>query len=358
MTTRRDLIATGIGITVGGSFGRFAVGQTKPASVAASDAPVDAMRLVNPEFRKALEAVLARGTPPPLTAATLPQVRQAGKARALPMLPTPEVVQRMIPGFKGAPDVAIYIAGAAKGASKPAVLHMHGGGYVAGSAVDSRRDMQDLAVTHDCVAVSVEYRLAPETTYTGSREDIYAALAWLYTNSVELGIDPTRIALKGESAGAGHAAALAIMARDRGEIPLCFQVLVYPMLDDRTGSSVPASPYSGQFIWTSQTNRFGWTSLLGMPAGSEAVPSNAVPARVEVLSKLPPAWIGVGSIDLFASEDLEFARRLLQAGVSTELNLVPGAFHGFDRSVPQAPLSLAFSQAWNLALKRAFTSAT
>ncbi len=274
------------------------------------------------------------------------------------MLAAPEVFQRTIPGPNGAPNVVVYIVGAARGMSKPAVLHFHGGGYISGSAADNRREMQELVLNHHCVAITVEYRLAPETTFAGSLEDNYAALAWLYANAEELGVDRTRIALKGESAGAGHAVALAIAARDRGEFPLCFQVLAYPMLDDRTGSSVPASPYSGRFIWTPEANRFGWTSLLGIPAGSAVTPPNSVPARVKDLSGLPPAWIGVGSIDLFASEDLQFARRLLEAGVSTELQLVPGAFHGFDRSVPQAPLSIAFSQAWNTALKRAFALAT
>ncbi len=170
----------------------------------------------------------------------------------------------------------------------------------------------------------------------------------------ELGVDRARIAIKGESAGSGHAAALAIIARDRGEIPLCFQVLVYPMLDDRTGSSVSVPPYLGRYVWTPESNRFGWTSLLGVPAGSAVVPPNSVPARVDNLAGLPPAWIGVGSIDLFARGDLEYARRLLLAGVSTEVNLVPGAFHAFDRGVPQAPLSLAFNQSWNAALTRAF----
>ena len=274
------------------------------------------------------------------------------------MLATPEVMKRAIPGPKGAPDVIVYVVGATRGAAKPAVLHLHGGGYVSGSAFDSRRDMQDLALDHDCVAITVEYRLAPETIFPGSLEDSYAALNWLYANAGELGVDRTRIAIKGESAGGGHAAALAIAARNRGDIPICFQVLVYPELDDRTGSSVSLPPYIGRFISTPRTARFGWTSLLSVPAGSAVIPPNSVPARGENLAGLPPTWIGVGSIDLFASEDLEFGRRLLLAGVPTELHLVPGAYHGFDRSVPQAPLSIAFAEAWNAALKRAFAVKT
>jgi acetyl esterase/lipase len=134
----------------------------------------------------------------------------------------------------------------------------------------------------------------------------------------------------GESAGGGHAAMLAIAARDRGEVPLVYQALIYPMLDDRTGSTRKPPPYIGAVFWTPEENRFGWTSLLGVPAGSARVPNGAVPARIRDLRGLPPAFIGVGSIDLFVDEDIDYARRLIDAGVPTELNVVPGAFHGFD----------------------------
>lgn len=202
-----------------------------------------------------------------------------------------------------------------------------------------------------------DYRLAPETRFPGSLEDNYAALCWLYKNAKELGVDPQRIALKGESAGGGHAAALAIAARDRGEVPLCLQVLIYPMLDDRVGSVRRLPSHLGQFIWTEEANRFGWSSLLGMPAGSSNLPPNSVPARVASVSGLPPAFIGVGSIDLFCLEDTEYASRLISAGVSTELHIVPGGYHGFDIVAPIASLSVHFNQAWNMALKRAFARA-
>ena len=358
MTTRRELITTGIGIAAGSAVTRFATGQTTGAPAASGYPNIAPIDLVNPQFRKSLDATLARGTPPPLTLATLPQRREALKALGRPLLPIPEVVKRSIPGPKGAPDVVVYVVGATPGAHKPAVLHIHGGGFVSGSAFDSRRDMQDLVVDHDCVAVTVEYRLAPETIFPGSLEDNYAALSWLYEHAAELGVDRTRIALKGESAGGGHAVTLAIAARDRGKIPICFQLLSYPELDNRTASTTVMPPYLGQYVSTPQTVRFGWSSLLGVPPGSSAIPPNSVPARVENLTGLPATWIGVGSIDLFASEDLEFGRRLLLAGVPTELHLVPGAYHGFDRSVPQAPLSIAFTQALNTALSRAFSPST
>ena len=359
MISRRELISQGIELmaatAVTGSFAaQSVVGQAKFVA-----SPVDPMQLVNPQFRALLQSVVGPDSPPTeWTTAMLLQMREGAKGLARPLLPAPAVVKRMIPGPKGAPEVPLYITGAAAGASKPAVLHIHGGGFIAGSAADSRRDIQELAANHDCVAISVDYRLAPETPFPGSLEDNYTALLWIYSNAAELGIDRSRIAIKGESAGGTHAAALAIAARDRGEVPLCLQVLIYPALDDRTGSTMPVPPYIGHYIWTAAGNRFAWTSLLGKPAGSTQPPAGSVPARVENLAGLPPAWIGVGSVDLFANEDVEYGRRLLQAGVSAELHLVPGGYHGFDLFVPQAPLSVAFTEAWNAALSRAFAART
>jgi acetyl esterase/lipase len=158
----------------------------------------------------------------------------------------------------------------------------------------------------------------------------------------------------GESAGGGHAASLAIHARDRNEVPIVFQLLIYPGLDDRTGSSRLAPPAVGHFMWNASANRLAWSSLLGVPAGSSRVPAVAVPARVATVAGLPPAWIGVGALDLFVEEDMEYARRLVEAGVATELLVVRGAFHGFDLVVPDAEASKQFSASWKSALHKAF----
>lgn len=251
----------------------------------------------------------------------MPGLREGGKKWTQPLLPSPEVTERTVPGVKGAPPVKVYVVGNAQGASKPAILHIHGGGYIAGSAESSRRDIQQLALDHDCVAVTVEYRLAPETKFPGSLEDNYAALLWMYKNAKEPGIDTKRIALKGESAGGGHAAALAIAAHDRKEVPICLQVLIYPMLDDRTASTKQLPPQVGKFGWTPQQNRFGWESLFGVAPGSARVPPNSVPARVADLSGVAPAFIGVGSIDLFAPEDVEYGNRLTLAANSGHCRL-------------------------------------
>ena len=353
MLTRRDLLSAA-GVLTAGILTRSS-GFAQSASAGA--ASPDPMSYVNPEFRAALgpmekmmESVQS------LNASSLMNLRQGMNMSAAPA-PNPPVTEKTIPGPKGAPAVRVYVVGNSSGASKPALLHMHGGGYVLGSATGSRRDIQNLSTALDCVAVSVDYRLAPETAFPGSLEDNYVALRWMYTNAKELGIDVKRIAIKGESAGGGHAAALAIAARDRSEFPICFQVLIYPMLDDRTGSTRQMPPYFGHYLWTPAANRFGWTSLLGVAAGSATVPPNSVPARVSDLKGLPPAFIGVGSIDLFAPEDIEYAQRLLAAGVAVELNVVPGAFHAFDGIAADASLSRQFAQAWREALRRAFTQA-
>jgi hypothetical protein len=143
-------------------------------------------------------------------------------------------------------------------------------------------------------------------------------------------VDPTRIAIGGASAGGGLAAALGLLARDRGEVPLAFQLLIYPMLDDRTVTAAEPHPFTGEFVWTPQANYFGWRALLGQEPGSPDVSPYAAAARAESLEGLPPTFISVGTLDLFLEEDLEYARRLIRAGVPTELHVYPGAFHGFD----------------------------
>lgn len=167
-------------------------------------------------------------------------------------------------------------------------------------------------------------------------------------------MDRKRVAIGGESAGGGHSAQLAIAARDRKEFPILFQLLIYPMLDDRTGSTRAVPPWIGTFVWNVTSNRFGWSSLLGVPAGSEHIPLGAVPSRVENLAGLPSTYIGVGAIDLFVDEDIEYARRLIAAGTETELQVIPGAYHGFDLLAPDALPSKRFRQSLVIALNRAY----
>jgi acetyl esterase/lipase len=355
--TRREALSMAAGLAAAAVLGAGA-GAQDAGHGSSTTADADPMSLVNPELRPDLQK-LQREQPGALasvSAANLRQQRERMMQPNQPMLAAPEVVERTIPGPKGAPPVRVYVAGAAPGAKKPAVLHFHGGGYVMGTAATARRGLQQLVLAHDCVAISVEYRLAPETRFPGPLEDNYAALRWMHSHAEELGIDVMRIAVKGESAGGGHAAAIAIAARDRGEFALCFQVLIYPMLDDRTGSSAAVSPSLGHYVWTPASNRFGWSSLLGVPAGSATVPAGAVPARVNDVAGLPPAFIGVGSIDMFAPEDMEYGKRLFSAGIATEVHVVPGAFHAFDEFAADTPITKTFEKAWNDALGKAFTT--
>jgi acetyl esterase/lipase len=209
----------------------------------------------------------------------------------------------------------------------PGVVTIHGGGYVIGSY-----DMDSPLLDRWCpglgvVGVSVEYRLAPETQYPGPLEDCYAALRWTYDNADALGIDKDRIGLYGLSAGGGLAAALALLARDRGEVPLAFVLLDCPMIDDRQRTqSVTAD---GLYVWGAGSNEFGWRSYLGALYGSGEVPSYAAAAREADLAGLPPTCVIVGSIDGFRDEDIDYAQRLNQAGVACELHVIAGLPHAY-----------------------------
>ena len=265
--------------------------------------------------------------------------------------------QRFIPGPPGAPDVRLLVytpPGKNAATTRPGYLHIHGGGYILGNPELNDGSNRSIAAEHGCVVVSVDYRLAPETCFPGALEDCYAGLAWLTAQADELGVDRSRIAIGGESAGGGHAAALAILARNRGGPRICFQLLDSPMLDDRTGSTSDPHPYCGEFVWTAASNRFGWRSLLGMEPGSAAVPAEAAPARVADLTGLPPTYIVVGALDLFLEENLEYARRLVRAGVPTELHVIPGGFHGFSMAGGQVPQGQACLRLGHDALARAF----
>jgi acetyl esterase/lipase len=203
------------------------------------------------------------------------------------------------------------------------------------------------------VVVSVDYRLAPEHPYPAPVEDCYAGLVWTAKAAGELGIDPARIAVGGASAGGGLAAATVLLARDRGGPDVAFQLLVCPMLDDR--NITPSShEFAEAIVWDRAANIFGWTALLGDRIGTDDVPPYAAPARATDLSGLPPAFIDVGELEVFRDEDIDYALRLSQAGVSTEFHLYPGAFHGFDGMVPDAELSKRAKAARLAALKRAY----
>jgi acetyl esterase/lipase len=213
----------------------------------------------------------------------------------------------------------------------PALLWIHGGGYVIGSAQQDDRLCRQFSARLGITVASVDYRLAPEHPYPAPLEDCYTALTWLAGLPA---VDRGRIAIGGASAGGGLAAALAPLARDRGEVAPIFQLLAYPMLDDRSSTTADKPNYR---LWSTRSNHFGWTAYLG-----DADPRIAVPARRDDLSGLAPAWIGVGTNDLFHDEDLAYAERLSSAGVPCEVEVVPGVFHGFDLLLPKAQVSQRF----------------
>jgi acetyl esterase/lipase len=239
-----------------------------------------------------------------------------------------EHVDVRVPGRPGDPDVAVRLH-RERGVTepRPGLISLHGGGYVIGSHLgdDGRFDRWCPALR--CAGISVGYRLAPETPFPGGLEDCYAVLRWAYQNARDLGLDPDRIGIIGGSAGGGLAAGLALLARDRGEIPVAFQVLSYPMLDDRlrTGSGRAGAP-----LWGPCANQFGWRSYLSGLGPEDPVPGYAVPARAADLAGLPPAFITVGNLDGLLDEDLDYARRLIAAGVPTDLHVFAGAPHAFD----------------------------
>ncbi|HUD90895.1 alpha/beta hydrolase [Sphingobium sp.] len=271
--------------------------------------------------------------------------------------PLPEgVSERLLPARSGQPPVIVYVVNARPDATSPprgAILFIHGGGFIAGDARDNLVALKSLAARLDCVIVSAQYRLATAASFPAPMEDNYNALKWLHQEAATLGVDRRRIVLLGESAGGGLAAMVSLAARERKEVPIAFQALVYPMLDDRTGTSRPVPPTIGRIIWTPEQNRDGWRAMLGREPGGAKVPPGSVPARATDLKGLPPTFIGVGSIDLFADEDIDFARRLVNAGVPTELLVVPGAYHGFQLIAPRAPVSQQFTSALEAALARA-----
>lgn len=334
-----------------------AVPVLSSVSLLAQDAPDPYLALVHPELREVVPIMMRMmKSTPPLTLASLAERRKPIPLADAPPLATVPYERRTVAVGHGQPDVTVYVINARPEGKRPAILHTHGGGFVTGSARSSVRQLQELCAKLDCVAVTVEYRLAPEVTYKGSIEDNYAGLKWLHDHAGELGVDPARIAVMGESAGGGHAALLALTARDRGEVPVCFQCLIYPMLDDRTGTSRKMPGHVGRLIWTPEDNRFGWESFLGARPGGASAPKDAVPARIADLSGLPPAFIGVGTLDLFCDEDMEYARRLEAVGVPVELIVVPGAFHGFDfiSLMAKKPLGTWFEQTKLNALRRGF----
>jgi acetyl esterase/lipase len=259
-----------------------------------------------------------------------------------------------VPGPAGAPAVRVrhYRPVGLEG-ELPALFYIHGGGMVIGAIETEDALVRSYCLEVGCAAVSVDYRLAPENPHPAQIEDCYAGLEWTAANAGRLGIDPARIAVYGGSAGGGLAASLAIIARDRGGPALALQVLLYPMLDDRCDTA-SGHEVENIGVFDGWASREGFGALLGDRWGTEAVDPSAAAARCTDLGGLPPAWIDVGELDALRDESIDYARRLLAAGVAVDLHVNPGCFHASEVFVPGAASSRRIVAARVDALRRAF----
>jgi len=249
------------------------------------------------------------------------------------------VEEREVPGPQGAPDISLLICRpAAATTALPVVYYTHGGGMVIGNNRLGVEEALDWAEEFDLVVVSVEYRLAPENPHPAPIEDCWAGLLWTLEHAAEIGADPTRVLLAGVSAGGGLAAALGLLARDRGGPAPIGQLLLCPMLDDRNDTP-SAVQMAGLGVWDRTSNATGWGALLGDALGGPDVSPYAAPARPDDLFGLAPAFVDVGSAETFRDESVAYASRIWQAGGSAELHVWPGGFHGFDGLAPHAALS-------------------
>lgn len=226
----------------------------------------------------------------------------------------------------------------------PAMLWIHGGGFVMGHP-----DMDDLLCerfvqTANCVVVSVDYRLAPEHPYPAAIEDCYAGLVWMTAEAPSLGIDVKRVAIAGASGGGGLTAALALMARDKGGPSIIFQMPLYPMLDNRNETPSSYEITDAHATWSRSNNLTAWRMYLGEEKDTNELSPYAVPSRADNLAGLPPTYTCIGQLDLFRDETFDYVTRLAQAGVDVEINLYPGSFHCFEVFVPEAEVSQRASQ--------------
>lgn len=313
---------------------------------------MDFLSSLDPEVVAGLELIPAEmitavGDDPPLARQMI-----AGMLEQLAdLLPPSEVSveERTIPGADVTIPIVIYQPTDA--AARPGLLWIHGGGYVTGTARDDV-NCQSLAAYVGCTVVSVEYRMAPEATYKEAVSDCFTALKWMVTNADELGIDTSRVAIGGASAGGGLSAGLALYNRDHEGPQLAFQLLIYPMIDD-THDTPSGQAITYEKVWNRDVSLKAWKMYLGDEYGGDNVSPYAAAARATDVSGLPPAFITVGTEDLFRDEDINYAQRLMAAGVPTELEVYPGMFHGGELIAPMAAVSQRMRQGYLDALKRA-----
>ncbi|MCW5252566.1 alpha/beta hydrolase [Streptomyces sp. SHP 1-2] len=260
-----------------------------------------------------------------------------------------EYAHRTVPGPAGAPDVELTVLSPRGGArDAPGLYGIHGGGMILGNRLFGVAGLVEDVLAYGAVAVTVEYRLAPEHPAPAAAEDCYAGLVWFAEHAAALGVDPARIVVGGASAGGGLSAAVALMARDRGGPALAGQILDCPMLDDRN-DTVSSRQYDGIGIWDRNNNDTAWTALLGSRRGTAEVSPYAAPARAGDLSGLPPAYVSVGAAEVFRDEAVDYATRIWEAGGAAELHVWAGGYHGFTGFSPDTEVSrsaVAARESW------------
>jgi len=292
---------------------------------------------IDPELREILEFF------PPLDLDNVEKTRQALAASSqsiqAPVDESITISNRMVPGPEDNPFVRVRIYEPRdKSETLPGLLWIHGGGYVLGTPESDDVLCPRFVTEANCVVVSVDYRLAPENPYPAGLEDCYSALKWFSEHADEIGVDPSRIGVAGASAGGGLTAALTLLARDRKGPELCFQMPLYPMIDDR--NNTPSNlEITGNMVWNHDLNQKGWSMYLNGANGTESVSKYAAPAREVNLSGLPFTYTCVGQLDPFRDETLDYVTRLSRAGVDVEFHLYPGCYHGFESLVPNATIS-------------------
>lgn len=286
--------------------------------------------------------ILPRGITGP---GVLPAVKALGRLAGRADPPADVEVHRV-----GPITVRVHRPSTPADGNQPALLWIHGGGFVMGLAAQDDQLCREYARRTGAVVAAVDYRLAPEHPYPTPLHDCHDALVWLAERP---GIDAERIAIGGASAGGGLAAGLAILALERGQVRPVLQLLAYPMLDDSTALRTDVDQ-RGFRLWNLRSNLLGWRSYLGIEPGTPGIAPAAAPARADSLVGLPTAWIGVGSLDLFHDEDVAYAGRLVDAGVPCTLDVIEGAYHAFDAFSPGATVSRIFRDAQVSALRHAF----
>ncbi len=308
---------------------------------------MDFINRVDPELREALMQFPVLQLPDGLAAARQTPIPPTGNFELV------QISERFIlGGDRQKMLVKIYEPVNRDMSKLPVLLWSHGGGYVLGHPNGEDSLCESFVKAANCVVISPDYRLAPEHPYPAAIEDCYAALVWMTRTAEELNIDLTRVAVGGGSAGGGLTAALALMARDRGGPEICFQMPLYPMIDDRNVTFSSYEIIDKQAVWFRSNNIEAWRMYLGNHANG-VISQYAAPTRAKNLAGLPPTYTCVGQLDPFRDETIDYVTRLTKAGVEVEFQLYPGCFHAFEHIVPDAEISQRAKNGYIKALARA-----